>query len=175
MGIVGNVLHRVNTARRNRRCIQGRQNFSHCQFGRPSANGCIQFFHALHTPRVARQIGICTQILTTNGRHQSLENTVAIAGNQGTAIFAKVCIGRRNTWQSATSRTAHGTKLTELRQQTFHAIENCLVKGDVDHLPKTTFLLFMQGHQNTDDTVQRGQGVANTDADPDWQPAGLAT
>jgi hypothetical protein len=86
------------------------------------------------------------QVVTAHGAHQAFENAVAIAGNQCAAIFTKISIGGRNARQCTARRPTHGAKLTELRQQTFHAIENRLVQGDINHLAQTTFLLFMQGH-----------------------------
>ncbi len=134
---------------------------------RPCTYRSIKFVYSRNPATVIGQAWVSPKIIATNCCHQALKNTVAIASHKDiAAILAKIGIGRRNTRQRATGRLAHCTEGTIFWLQAFHTIEDGLVKGHINHLTLATFLSLMQGHQNADDTMQRGQGIANTDTNP---------
>ena len=59
-----------------------------------------------------------------------------------------------------------GAERAVFGQQAFHAVEHRLEQGHIDHLALAGALAFVQGHQDADHPVQRGQGVAEAHAHP---------
>ncbi|OIQ63369.1 hypothetical protein GALL_550900 [mine drainage metagenome] len=130
----------------------------------PPANGSIDFGHPGHPSGVAGQCRILTQIIAANGVHQAFENAVAVACHQGVAaVLAPVSVARCDTRQSAAARATHFTESAVFGQQAFHAVEHRLVQSHINDLPLTRTLALMQRQQDADDTVQRGQRVADAD------------
>ncbi len=174
--IFDDVLDRINPAGRHAGGVQLFQGVLQGLRDGPRGDRGVEFADARHAAIVVRQAGIVPKIGAVDHFHQALENPVAVARDQQVAaVFADIRVRRRDAGQRGAGRLADHAAAIIFRQRALHHVEDGFVERDVDHLAAAAVNIAMiQRHQQPDESMQRGQRIADGNPDPHRCPAGFA-
>ena len=125
---------------------------------------------------VAGELRVFAQIGPVDGDHQTLEDAVAVAGDDDVAaVLAEVGIGRRDPGQAGAGALTNVAETGKLGDQALHDPEDRFVQSHIDELAFAAVdLEVIHRHEGTDDAIERCQRVPDAHAHPHRRPVRVA-
>ena len=116
---------------------------------------------------VVGQFRVVRQVWPIDRLHEPTKNAVAISGDRDVqTITTAIGIGGCNPWHGGAAALAHETLHLVFGHQAFHNPKDRFVERHINELSLAAVdLEMMHCHQRTDRPVERGEGVAQADAD----------